>query len=99
MTVHQDYEIKINLNELIEKRIPCCDLLHPDHCLTEKQVSEIAHDIRMDLNLHDLYKQVDQHIMNYVNAAGIDNKDHWVCLLYTSPSPRDRQKSRMPSSA
>ena len=26
-----------------------------------------------------------------------DYKD--VCLLYTSPSPRDRQKSRMPSSA
>ena len=24
---------------------------------------------------------------------------HTVCLLYTSPSPRDRQKSRMPSSA
>ena len=23
----------------------------------------------------------------------------WLCLLYTSPSPRDRQKSRMPSSA
>ena len=23
----------------------------------------------------------------------------WRCLLYTSPSPRDRQKSRMPSSA
>ena len=78
MTVHQDYEIKINLNELIEKRIPCCDLLHPDHCLTEKQVSEIAHDIRMDLNLHDLYKH---------------------CLLYTSPSPRDVEESRMPSSA
>src|SRR5665213_2572637 len=26
------------------------------------------------------------------------NRDH-PCLLYTSPSPRDRQKSRMPSSA
>ena len=25
--------------------------------------------------------------------------DAWICLLYTSPSPRDRQKSRMPSSA
>ena len=25
--------------------------------------------------------------------------DKWTCLLYTSPSPRDRQKSRMPSSA
>ena len=23
----------------------------------------------------------------------------WICLLYTSPSPRDRQKSRMPASA
>ena len=23
----------------------------------------------------------------------------FLCLLYTSPSPRDRQKSRMPSSA
>ena len=25
--------------------------------------------------------------------------DKVCCLLYTSPSPRDRQKSRMPSSA
>ena len=25
--------------------------------------------------------------------------DFGTCLLYTSPSPRDRQKSRMPSSA
>ena len=23
----------------------------------------------------------------------------WVCLLYTSPSPRDKRQSRMPSSA
>ena len=27
-----------------------------------------------------------------------ESEDH-ICLLYTSPSPRDRQKSRMPSSA
>ena len=27
------------------------------------------------------------------------NRGCSVCLLYTSPSPRDRQKSRMPSSA
>ena len=31
------------------------------------------------------------------NAALSDVRT--VCLLYTSPSPRDRQKSRMPSSA
>ena len=30
-------------------------------------------------------------------AAELDN--YIICLLYTSPSPRDRQKSRMPSSA
>ena len=28
-----------------------------------------------------------------------DDGRHVTCLLYTSPSPRDRQKSRMPSSA
>ena len=27
------------------------------------------------------------------------NQELKICLLYTSPSPRDRQKSRMPSSA
>ena len=78
MAVYNDYEIRININQLIEKRIPCCDLLHPDHCLTEKQVAEIAHDVRMDIDLHPIYKQVDVHIMKYVEAAGIDNKEHWV---------------------
>ena len=29
----------------------------------------------------------------------IDYGKYRYCLLYTSPSPRDRQKSRMPSSA
>ena len=29
----------------------------------------------------------------------VNNELYYHCLLYTSPSPRDRQKSRMPSSA
>tara|TARA_A200000113_G_C8766383_1_gene322838 strand:- start:178 stop:522 length:345 start_codon:yes stop_codon:yes gene_type:complete len=78
MAIHKDYKVRLNLNELIERRIPCCDLLHPDHCLSEKQVSEIAHDISMDLDLHPIYQQIDQHILRYVAAAGIENKDHWV---------------------
>ena len=32
--------------------------------------------------------------MHYINLLPSDN-----CLLYTSPSPRDRTRSRMPSSA
>ena len=39
------------------------------------------------------------HLMAYdhVLGAAIDRLDG--CLLYTSPSPRDRTRSRMPSSA
>ena len=32
-------------------------------------------------------------------AAALAAEAESTCLLYTSPSPRDRQKSRMPSSA
>ena len=31
--------------------------------------------------------------------SGLLGSAYYACLLYTSPSPRDRQKSRMPSSA
>ena len=36
-------------------------------------------------------------IYPYVKSISYPNTE--TCLLYTSPSPRDRQKSRMPSSA
>ena len=37
---------------------------------------------------------------NVAAAHGFSTAEqHEICLLYTSPSPRDRQKSRMPSSA
>ena len=42
-----------------------------------------------------VYSETDRtarHVM-YADEAAL------ICLLYTSPSPRDRQKSRMPSSA
>ena len=32
-------------------------------------------------------------------TSAVNNWAYAACLLYTSPSPRDRQKSRMPSSA
>ena len=37
----------------------------------------------------------------YMSVAELDalRERQMACLLYTSPSPRDRQKSRMPSSA
>ena len=40
---------------------------------------------------------INEHLKNLANDGEIDANR--TCLLYTSPSPRDRQKSRMPSSA
>ena len=42
----------------------------------------------------DIYDSVYYH-----SARAYYYQRHSDCLLYTSPSPRDRQKSRMPSSA
>ena len=36
---------------------------------------------------------------NQSNDFGTNLLDTYSCLLYTSPSPRDRTRSRMPSSA
>ena len=38
---------------------------------------------------------------NYVRVRTDNGVEGWVdaCLLYTSPSPRDKRQSRMPSSA
>ena len=35
----------------------------------------------------------------YTRELSIRPSDYKFCLLYTSPSPRDRTRSRMPSSA
>ena len=55
----------------------------------------------LDLKAHKLmrqgeaqYKSLKADIENYSDAELID-----FCLLYTSPSPRDKRQSRMPSSA
>mgnify|MGYP002684645017 CR=1 FL=1 len=38
--------------------------------------------------------------VNYAFVNVVDGQVHFdTCLLYTSPSPRDRTRSRMPSSA
>ena len=42
-------------------------------------------------------REVERIDSGYRSAMSVQSS--LVCLLYTSPSPRDRQKSRMPSSA
>ena len=69
--------------------------------------------IVLDTNVisETMRSEPDANVMRWLNAQHLDAL--WLtaitvtelrfgaarCLLYTSPSPRDRQKSRMPSSA
>ena len=41
--------------------------------------------------------KIENLIKNWINQSKSFEKE--ICLLYTSPSPRDRTRSRMPSSA
>ena len=55
----------------------------------------------------DIYKKIDLfgEVLEKINREYIDeinqseSMDSAICLLYTSPSPRDLSTSRMPSSA
>ena len=42
---------------------------------------------------------VNSSVLNETEIEKLPELPNKPCLLYTSPSPRDRQKSRMPSSA
>ena len=51
-------------------------------------------------NLKDHVMSLTANAFKIAKEFGVDGDPmHQTCLLYTSPSPRDRQKSRMPSSA
>ena len=54
------------------------------------EILECQHDTKVGHITLNSPETLNSLTMNMVNK---------ICLLYTSPSPRDRQKSRMPSSA
>ena len=65
----------------------------------EEKIKEIKEKIQK--KIVDLQKKLQERIQEYINKKKSSKavalyKD---CLLYTSPSPRDRTRSRMPSSA
>ena len=63
--------------------------------VTEKRLSLFA-----GRNSYELAEAVASQLDVQVGEANIaEFANGEICLLYTSPSPRDRQKSRMPSSA
>ena len=43
--------------------------------------------------------EIEEAVRRMLRFVNLEHTMYMICLLYTSPSPRDRQKSRMPSSA
>ena len=54
---------------------------------------------RITLNRPDRRNALSWEMLSELRAALLEADDLRSCLLYTSPSPRDRTRSRMPSSA
>ena len=68
-------------------------------CLLSPSGAELVSPVALaSLSRHRCYLDADQ--WSHHEPRPLSQLDmEWPCLLYTSPSPRDRQKSRMPSSA
>ena len=67
--------------------------------MAETADTEITYNINytvLDINEENMGRSSIQGIMDIEYMEPLELTP---CLLYTSPSPRDRQKSRMPSSA
>eukprot|EP00656_Telonema_subtile_P045616 TRINITY_DN51877_c0_g1_i1.p1 TRINITY_DN51877_c0_g1~~TRINITY_DN51877_c0_g1_i1.p1 ORF type:complete len:114 (-),score=1.23 TRINITY_DN51877_c0_g1_i1:42-383(-) len=95
----------------VYKRQRQCKTLHISSTVTEMNskglplgtsVLNVALHIRLDLGtslnrpqIQHLYSPIVVHIHQKCACCLSTN----ICLLYTSPSPRDRTRSRMPSSA
>ena len=64
-------------------------------------VQPLALDVQRTINLEKITQQ-ERNVLYKIRDFARFRKDFYVtvvCLLYTSPSPRDRTRSRMPSSA
>ena len=73
----------------------------------EKSINDNADIINISLGINQTNTKIDQIVTKaiqnnifVVTAAGnFGPEPNTICLLYTSPSPRDKRQSRMPSSA
>ena len=66
--------------------------------LTEADLANVIKKVITEQSEERNITRAVQKFLNKIMRAGL-MEDGKTCLLYTSPSPRDRQKSRMPSSA
>ena len=59
---------------------------------------ERTHEIAYE-RIEDIHPNTDMKLPSYTIPKGKSANEALICLLYTSPSPRDVEEYRMPSSA
>ena len=67
--------------------------------LTQAIVNEGLKYVTAGMNPMDIKRGIDKAVENVISKLKTSSKKVKACLLYTSPSPRDVKRSRMPSSA
>ena len=102
--IDQYLEQFVDLQMTIQsKKVP---LLNRQYDKFYKKISDSNFDATTKYDLHarlDSMKKHDKLCHGDFNPSNIiitkEHESYIICLLYTSPSPRDRTRSRMPSSA
>ena len=87
-------EIEINLYNYLERIKINNENINSFYNQNEIEKDYLKNIIKIDMKWSKLVKQLYESRLN-VNLTEVNK----VCLLYTSPSPRDRTRYRMPSSA
>ena len=109
--VKDNFITKSNKKVKINIYVEYGDEKYVQHAISSLQKSmkwdEDKYNLEYDLSLFNIVAvrhfnmgAMENKSLNIFNSKLIlANSETTTCLLYTSPSPRDRQKSRMPSSA
>ena len=73
-----------------------------DACPVREETYKVArrHKVPVTVVSNSFLSVPKEPLINFIAVSdSFDAADDYICLLYTSPSPRDRTRSRMPSSA
>ena len=98
------FDIKTLLDSAKQKSTRISKLISDSELIVKRnyllmQLKEPSINNHAKLRILDAIRDLKPQIVKYNLQKLLVQDKLWGCLLYTSPSPRDRQKSRMPSSA